>query len=75
MLKWWLAMFVWDRFRMIKITIFEVTKRPTYELVTVAGGDRPIYIGSTEWRVRQQAAIPNRIVHRKSRFAGMGPPH
>jgi len=58
---------------MIKIPIFEVTKRSGYELVTAAGDDRPIYVGSREWRERQQAAIPsaipNRIVHRKSRFA------
>jgi hypothetical protein len=30
----------------MKIMIFEVTKRPTYELVTAAGEDRPVYIGS-----------------------------
>jgi len=33
-----------------KVTVFEVTKRPTYELVTAAGDDRPVYIGSREWR-------------------------
>jgi hypothetical protein len=37
-----------------KITILEVTNRPTYELVSVAGPERPIYIGSTEWRERQE---------------------
>jgi hypothetical protein len=39
-----------------KISILEVTNRPTYELVSLAGPDRPIYIGSREWRERQQQA-------------------
>ena len=33
-----------------KVTVFEVTKRPTYELVTAAGDDRPVYIGSRKWQ-------------------------
>ena len=38
----------------MKITIYEVVKRPTYELITAAGGDRPVYVGSREWREQQQ---------------------
>ena len=30
---------------MAKVTIFEVTHRPCYELVSMAGPDRPIYVG------------------------------
>jgi hypothetical protein len=33
-----------------KVVIPEVTNRPTYELVTRAGGDRPVYVGSAKWR-------------------------
>jgi hypothetical protein len=40
-----------------KIVIFEVAKRPAYELVTAAGDDRPVYVGSSKWY--QQQAIPN----------------
>jgi len=52
-----------------KVTIFEVTKRPGYELVTAAGG------GSREWNERQKpySRQESLNVHRKSRFAGMGP--
>jgi hypothetical protein len=39
-----------------KVTVCEVTKRPTYELVSLAGDDRPVYVGSTKWR--EQAANP-----------------
>jgi len=58
-----------------KVTIFEVTKRPGYELVTAAGGDRPAYVGSREWNERQKpySRQESLNVHRKSRFAGMGP--
>jgi len=44
-----------------KVTIFEVTKRQNYELITGTGGDRPIYTGSREW---QEQAITNRNVHK-----------
>jgi len=37
-----------------QVVILEVTKRTGYELVTVAGGDRPAYVGTREWRERQQ---------------------
>ena len=43
-----------------EVKIFEVTQRQTYELTTGTGGNRPIYIGSREWRELQQArAIAN----------------
>jgi hypothetical protein len=38
-----------------KVTILEVIDRPSYELISVAGPDRPIYVGSQKWRERQAA--------------------
>ena len=42
---------------MIRVVILEVTNRPTYELVTRAGGDRPVYVGSAEWQERNRDNI------------------
>jgi len=39
---------------MTKIVIYEVINRQNYELVTAAGDDRPIYIGSREWQEQQK---------------------